>query len=184
MNKILVCLKRVVDYNVRIRVKPDQSGVVTEGVKMSINPFDEIALEEALRLREAGQAARNATVYVTLEPCSHHGRTPPCADALVDAGVSRVVIASGDPNPRVAGRGLARLTKAGIDVRTGLLECEARRLNEGFIARMTAASRGHADVVRGLLSAGADPDLVDAEGRSAADLAADEPVRRALAQTR
>ena len=75
MNKILVCLKRVVDYNVRIRVKPDQSGVVTEGVKMSINPFDEIALEEALRLREAGKASEIIAVSIGTTDCQQQLRT-------------------------------------------------------------------------------------------------------------
>ena len=92
---------------------------------------------EVHALRAAGDQARGATVYVTLEPCSHHGRTPPCADALIDAGVARVVAALRDPNPQVAGRGLALLTLAGIQVQVGLLEAEARELNVGFVSRMT-----------------------------------------------
>ena len=92
---------------------------------------------EVHALQQAGQAARGATVYVTLEPCSHHGRTPPCADALIAAGVSRVMAAMRDPNPQVAGRGLAQLQAAGIAVECGLLEEPARELNIGFVSRMT-----------------------------------------------
>lgn len=91
---------------------------------------------EVNALAQAGAAARGATAYVTLEPCSHTGKTPPCADALVRAGVSRVVVAMQDPNPQVAGQGLARLRAAGITVECGLLEAEARALNPGFIQRM------------------------------------------------
>ena len=92
---------------------------------------------EALALRAAGSAARGATAYVTLEPCCHHGRTPPCADALVAAGVARVVYAMRDPNPRVDGGGIARLAAAGIAVEGGLLERDSRELNPGFVSRMT-----------------------------------------------
>lgn len=86
--------------------------------------------------REAGCDVAGATAYVTLEPCSHHGKTPPCADALVAAGVRRVVIGMLDPNPLVSGRGIARLADAGIEVHAPLLEDEARALNPGFIKRM------------------------------------------------
>lgn len=91
---------------------------------------------EVHALRQAGDRARGATAYVTLEPCSHHGRTPPCADALVAAGVARVVVAMQDPNPQVAGRGLERLRQAGIAVTCPLLATEARALNPGFLKRM------------------------------------------------
>jgi len=87
-------------------------------------------------LRKAGASAQGSTVYVTLEPCSHHGRTPPCADALIEAGVQRVMVAMSDPNPEVAGQGLERLRAAGIEVNCGLLESEAAALNPGFIKRM------------------------------------------------
>lgn len=92
---------------------------------------------EVLALAEAGERARGATVYVTLEPCAHQGRTPPCADRLVEAGVARVIAAIEDPNQLVNGQGLARLRQAGIVVRCGLMAEEATELNEGFIARMT-----------------------------------------------
>lgn len=92
---------------------------------------------EVHALRQAGDLARGADAYVTLEPCSHHGRTPPCADALIKAGVKRVVAAMQDPNPQVAGSGLQRLQAQGIAVQSGLLEAQARSLNAGFISRMT-----------------------------------------------
>ena len=90
---------------------------------------------EARALQMAGELARGATVYCTLEPCAHHGRTPPCADALIRARPERVVVAAGDPFDRVDGEGLRRLREAGIRVETGLLEAEARALNPGFHAR-------------------------------------------------
>jgi len=92
---------------------------------------------EAHALRIAGQRAKGSTVYVTLEPCSHIGRTPPCADALIEAGVGRVVIAMQDPNPRVSGNGVKRLKEAGIVVEAGVLRAAAESLNPGFISRMT-----------------------------------------------
>ena len=91
---------------------------------------------EVFALRAAGDNAKGATAYVTLEPCSHYGRTPPCAEALVKAGVKRVVCAMVDPNPKVAGRGIAMLEQAGIEVQTGLLEQDAEALNPGFIKVM------------------------------------------------
>jgi diaminohydroxyphosphoribosylaminopyrimidine deaminase / 5-amino-6-(5-phosphoribosylamino)uracil reductase len=91
---------------------------------------------EAVALAQAGAAARGATVYVTLEPCAHHGKTPPCAEALVAAGVARVVSALTDPDGRVAGRGLASLRAAGIEVTEGVLEDEARVAQAGFLSRI------------------------------------------------
>ena len=92
---------------------------------------------EKIALAAAGNRAAGATVYVTLEPCCHHGRTPPCSDALIAAGVERVVVAMQDPNPLVAGKGLEQLRTAGIDVVTGVLGNEAAKLNPGFIKRMS-----------------------------------------------
>ena len=87
-------------------------------------------------LRMAGERARGSTAYVTLEPCAHHGKTAPCADALLGAGIARVVAAMQDPFADVAGQGFARLADGGVEVETGLLETEARLLNEGFLSRI------------------------------------------------
>ena len=92
---------------------------------------------ERVALDQAGEAARGATVYVTLEPCAHTGKTPPCADALIAAGVARVVVATGDPDPRVAGQGIARLQAAGIAVDVGVMRREADRDHAGFFMRLT-----------------------------------------------
>lgn len=95
---------------------------------------------EVHALAEAGEQARGATAYVTLEPCAHHGRTPPCAEALIAAGIAEVVVAAGDANPHVAGRGLQRLREAGIVVRDGLLIAQAQAQNPGFL-RVMAGGR-------------------------------------------
>lgn len=94
---------------------------------------------EVYALRAASDAARGATAYVTLEPCAHQGQTPPCADALIAAGVARVVVACQDANPQVSGQGIARLRAAGIVVDCGLMAVAARALNVGFFARMERA---------------------------------------------
>ena len=91
---------------------------------------------EVYALQQAGEHAAGATAYVTLEPCCHHGRTPPCTEALIDAGVARVVAAMEDPNPHVAGKGFAALREAGIDSQCGVLGAEAEQLNAGFVMRM------------------------------------------------
>jgi len=91
---------------------------------------------EVNALRDAGEQAGDATAYVTLEPCSHTGRTGPCAVALYQAGIRRVVVAMIDPNPQVSGRGIGQLRDAGVHVDVGLLEADARRLNPGFVSRM------------------------------------------------
>lgn len=90
---------------------------------------------ETIALAHAGQAARGATLYVTLEPCSHYGKTPPCADALIAAGISRVVACLTDPDPRVSGRGFERMRAAGIQVETGLMAAEAERALAGYLAK-------------------------------------------------
>lgn len=113
----------------------DKSVVSTGWHQKAGDPHAErVALAAA---EKSGESVKGATVYVTLEPCSHYGRTPPCADALVAAEVARVVIAMQDPNPLVAGQGIQRLQEAGIQVDVGLLEVDAIRLNEGFIQSMT-----------------------------------------------
>jgi diaminohydroxyphosphoribosylaminopyrimidine deaminase/5-amino-6-(5-phosphoribosylamino)uracil reductase len=91
---------------------------------------------EVVALEDAGDAAGGATAYVTLEPCSHHGRTAPCSDALIQAGIAEIIVAMEDPFHKVDGNGLASLKKAGIPVRIGLMESEAAKLNEGFVSRI------------------------------------------------
>ncbi len=91
---------------------------------------------EIMALGEAGTTAQGATAYVSLEPCCHHGKTPPCSDALIKAGVARVVVAMEDPNPQVAGKGNAQLREAGIEVEVGVMTAQAEALNPGFVQRM------------------------------------------------
>jgi diaminohydroxyphosphoribosylaminopyrimidine deaminase/5-amino-6-(5-phosphoribosylamino)uracil reductase len=117
---------------------------------------------EVHALRQAGALAEGATAYVTLEPCSHYGRTPPCAKSLMEAGVTRVVAAMADPNPLVAGKGLAMLREAGIDVSDGLLQTEARALNRGFLSRIERAR----PFVRLKCAAGLDGKTALANGQS------------------
>ncbi|HEX8748917.1 MAG TPA: bifunctional diaminohydroxyphosphoribosylaminopyrimidine deaminase/5-amino-6-(5-phosphoribosylamino)uracil reductase RibD [Pyrinomonadaceae bacterium] len=95
--------------------------------------YDGVKHAETLALEDAGERARGGTAYVSLEPHAHHGRTPPCTDALIDAGIRRVVSSIEDPNPQVSGKGLAHLRRAGLEVRTGVLASEAERLNEKYI---------------------------------------------------
>ncbi len=108
--------------------------VVKDGVVVGrgAHLYDNKDHAEVVALREAGEQARGATAFVTLEPCAHHGRTPPCAEALLRAGVARVVAATGDPNPLVDGQGLAILRGGGISTSVGVLQEPARRLNDGF----------------------------------------------------
>src|SRR6516164_6096516 len=109
-------------------VVSDKGDVVGRG----FHTYEGLKHAEVLALEEAGQRGEGATVYLNLEPCSHLGRTGPCADALIAAGVKRVVAAMRDPNPAVAGRGFAKLREAGVDIHEGLFGDEARRLNEAF----------------------------------------------------
>ncbi|NOX92429.1 MAG: bifunctional diaminohydroxyphosphoribosylaminopyrimidine deaminase/5-amino-6-(5-phosphoribosylamino)uracil reductase RibD [Gammaproteobacteria bacterium] len=118
------------------------------------------ALQAAGRLAKNG--AKGATAYITLEPCCHHGRTPPCSDALIAAGVSRVVVAMQDPNPQVAGQGLAQLQKAGIETHSGVLQTQAEALNPGFIKRM----RTGRSWVRGKMAMSLDGRTAMASGES------------------
>lgn len=103
-----------------------------EIVGSGFHTYDGVKHAEILAIEEAGEKARGSTLYINLEPCSHQGRTPPCADAVIAAGIRRVVACMPDPNPQVSGQGFARLRAAGIELATGILENEARQLNEAF----------------------------------------------------
>src|ERR1700677_3980561 len=116
-----------------VLVQGDQ--LVSEG----FHQYDQFDHAEIVCLKNAGSQARGATAYVTLEPCSHHGRTGPCADALLEAGIARVVVATLDPNPLVHGQGIARLRSACVEVHTGVMQEAARRLNDGFAKFITTS---------------------------------------------
>ena len=121
------------------RPNPMVGCVIVQGDEVVGEGFHERAGEphaEVFALRAAGYRARGATAYVTLEPCAHSGRTPPCAQTLIEAGIARVVAACGDPFPKVAGQGFEALRTAGITVETGLMEAPARALNRGFFSRI------------------------------------------------
>jgi len=131
------CLRRALTLARRGRTSPNPmvgAVVVRHGVIVGegFHPKAGEPHAEVFALRAAGEQARGATLYVTLEPCAHYGRTPPCADAVVRAGIRRVVVASEDPNPLVAGRGLERLRAAGIEVTSGILNEQEARLNEAW----------------------------------------------------
>lgn len=117
---------------------------------------------ETVALAQAGEAARDGTAYVTLEPCAHHGETPPCAEALVQAGIARVVAAVEDPDPRVSGRGFENLRAGGLEVQTGVLEREAAALNRGFFLRV----REHRPLVTLKIAASLDGRIASAGGES------------------
>jgi diaminohydroxyphosphoribosylaminopyrimidine deaminase / 5-amino-6-(5-phosphoribosylamino)uracil reductase len=124
----------------RTSPNPMVGAVLVRGGKVVGSGYHRVAGSdhaEIVALKQAGAKAKGATLYITLEPCSHYGRTPPCADALIRARIKEVVAAMSDPNPRVAGRGFKKLRRAGIAVRTGLLEAECRTMLEAFIKFIT-----------------------------------------------
>jgi len=117
---------------------------------------------ETVALSRAGRAAEGGTAYVTLEPCAHHGQTPPCAEALIAAKLARVVVATGDPDPRVSGRGLTMLKNAGIDVDFGVCQAAADQVNEGFLKRISA----HRPLITVKLATSLDGRIATASGES------------------
>jgi len=124
----------------RTSPNPMVGAVVVQGSEVVATGFHQAAglpHAEIVALKKAGEKARGATLYVNLEPCNHHGRTGPCTEAIIKAGIARVVAATQDPNPLVPGKGFARLAEAGIKVKQGVLEDKARQLNEAFIKYIT-----------------------------------------------
>ena len=135
-------MKRALRLAIRGRTSPNPmvgAVVVRDGeiVGEGFHPKAGEPHAEVFALRDAGERAKGADLYVTLEPCCHHGKTPPCTDAVIRSGVRRVFAAMVDPNPQVAGQGIECLRAAGIEVHVGILESEARKLNEAFIKRVT-----------------------------------------------
>ena len=136
---MLRCLKLAAKALGRTSPNPLVGAVVVQNGEVVGEGFHPRAGEphaEVFALKAAGERARGSTIYVSLEPCNHYGRTPPCSEALINAGVSKVVVGMVDPNPLVAGGGMARLRAAGIEVVVGVEEAACRRLNEGFIHRI------------------------------------------------
>ena len=123
---------------------PCVGAVIVDGngkiVGTGVHKYETVKHAEVLALEQAGQKARGATLYINLEPCSHQGRTGPCVDALIAAGIGRVVASMSDPNPKVSGRGFAKLESAGIEVDTGILQEEAKILNEAFAKYIRTAT--------------------------------------------
>ena len=135
-----LALKLAARAGAQTRPNPNVGAVVVRRGRIVGRDFHRRAGQphaEVLALRQAGAAARGATLYVTLEPCAHTGRTPPCVESILKAGIRRVVAAMEDPNPKNRGKGLKQLRRAGVQARTGVLEREARRLNPAFITWMT-----------------------------------------------
>ncbi len=144
-----------------------------EEIARAFHTYDGVKHAEALALEEAGSAARGATLYTNLEPCSHHGRTPPCVEAVIAAGIRRVVAAMPDPNPQVNGRGFERLRAAGVEVSLGARQDEAQRLNEAFAGWMRT---GRPFVtLKSALS-------LDAKIAAHPDVSRREPARRSLGE--
>ena len=132
------CDWRIVRVTVLIRIRELDAFLVKDAEIIGAGWHERAggAHAEIMALEKAGVKALGATAYVTLEPCCHHGKTPPCTEALIDAGVSKVIAAMYDPNPKVGRKGLEVLTRAGIEINCGLLEPDAEKLNRGFCKRM------------------------------------------------